>query len=135
MSVGGGEGAEIPDMGVAAHLHDQPGGGPFRQILRHEARGPAQKSERRGRHAAHLDGHQLAQPLFVDPFEQEQRIGTIVGRPPFALIDPPDNRPQAATAFAAFGRGRNRERSTVFITAIHPRWQLFSARRCCLGRA
>ena len=58
--------------------------------------------------------------------EQDKRIQTMLGRPPLALIDPPDNqrkpRPRSRRS-AAEGIGNGRP---SFITAVHPRWNLFS---------
>ena len=117
MPIGGGEGAEVSHMGVAAHLHGEARGGPFRQVLRHERGGPPQETERRSGHASHLDRDQLAQPMFVDLLEHLQGIGTIVSRLPFALVDAPENRPQAAAPLPALGRAQELETVASFCSS------------------
>ena len=80
-AVGRREDAEVGEVGVAAGLDPQAGGGRCREIGRHHGGGAAEEGERRGRHPAVADRDQLRDP--GDRLSLEDRDGVLAPLPGF----------------------------------------------------
>ena len=81
--VGGGEDAEVGEVGVAAHLHPQARGRGRGEVGGHHRRGAAVEGERRDRHPPVADRQQLRHPCVRLLFEDLDRVGPVLrGIPP-----------------------------------------------------
>ena len=72
--IGGGEDAEVGEVGIAACLNPQPGFGGLREVHRHDRRGAAKEGEGRGQHPPVADRHELGDAALGLALEQLDRI-------------------------------------------------------------
>ena len=84
-AVGGGEDAEVRQVGIAACLDLQPGLGGLREVHRHDRRGAAIEGERRGEHPPVADRDQLVDAALGLVLEHLDRISPARRRLPFAV--------------------------------------------------
>ena len=84
-AVGGGEDAEVREVGVAAGLDLQPGLGGLREVHRHDRRRAAIEGERRGEHPPVADRDELLDAALGLVLEQLDRIFPARRRLPFAV--------------------------------------------------
>ena len=83
--VGRGEDTEVGQMRIAAELCSQPRPGRSGQVGRHQVGRSAEEGERRYKHPAVADRHQLGHPGGVLLRQQLDRIGPIRGRLPVGV--------------------------------------------------
>ena len=84
-AIGGGEDAEVREVGIAACLDLQPGLGGLREVHRHDRRRAAKERERRGEHPPVADRHQLRDAALGLVLEHLDRISPARWRLPFAV--------------------------------------------------
>ena len=84
-AIGGGEDAEVREVGIAACLDPQPGLGGLREVHRHDRRGATKERERRGQHPPVADRHQLGHAGRGLVLEHVDRISPAAGRLPFPV--------------------------------------------------
>ena len=84
-AIGGGEDAEVREVGIAACLDAQPGLGGLREVHRHDRRGAAKERERRGQHPPVADRHELRDAALGLVLEHLDRISPARCRLPFPV--------------------------------------------------
>ncbi len=99
--VGGGEGAEVGEVGVAAGLHPQARVGGLGEVHRHDRRGAAEEGEGRGQHPPVADRDELGYAVLGLLLEHRDRISAVPRRLPIAVTGsvpspaPPFLRPRS----------------------------------------
>ncbi len=101
--VGGGEGAEVGEVGIAAGLHAQARDRGPRQVGSHHRGGAAVEGERRGRHSPVADRDQLRDPRARLPLEDLDRVLAVLGRAPAGVAGARRARTRRLSRGSAFG--------------------------------
>ncbi len=83
--IGGGEDAEVGEVGIAACLNPQPGIGGLGEVHRHDRRCATKEGERRGQHPPIANRHELGDSALGLVLEQLDRIFAVFRRLPLAV--------------------------------------------------
>ena len=107
----GGEAAEVAQVGVAAALDADPGGGRRGQVGRHGERRPPVERERRADHAPVAEREQLGHASLLRRQDHLDRVPPDVGGLPRGVRGPGAGHPQRLARGVLLGAGEALERS------------------------